>query len=107
MADRIGFLTIGALQYEKLAEGAESGHRYPELDEPGARSPRSPQHSAGDNRCAVRRPVNREHLYPDAAPWGDGFLTERVLVEQQRHQLWASVTASSAPAILTTLVLPV
>jgi hypothetical protein len=32
MADRIGgnFLTIGALQCEKLAEGAEVGHRDPE-----------------------------------------------------------------------------
>jgi hypothetical protein len=32
MADRIGgnFLTIVALHYEKLAEGAEAGHREPE-----------------------------------------------------------------------------
>jgi hypothetical protein len=30
MADRIGFLTIGALQCEQLAESAEAGHRYPE-----------------------------------------------------------------------------
>src|SRR5260370_20758504 len=30
MADRIGFLTIGALQCEQLAKGAEAGHRYPE-----------------------------------------------------------------------------
>src|SRR5215204_1697350 len=30
MADRIGFVTIGALQCEQLAECAEAGHRYPE-----------------------------------------------------------------------------
>ncbi len=47
MADRIGFLTIGALHYEKLAEGADAGHRYPELGEPGAQSLRSPQTLCG------------------------------------------------------------
>jgi hypothetical protein len=52
-------------------------------------------------------PVNREHLNPDAALRCDRFLAEQVLGERQRHQLCASVTSSSAPAIWAPLVSPV
>src|SRR6478672_6622262 len=75
----------------------------------------SPQHSAGDQIrptiCAVNPakgdPVNREHVYPDAALRPDPFLAEQVLGERRRHRLCASVTASLAPLIWAPLVSPV
>jgi hypothetical protein len=42
---------------------------------------------------AKRDPVNREHVYPDAALRPDPFLAEQVLGARRRHRLCATVTA--------------
>ena len=66
-----------------------------------------------DKPVSIRRLATAESAQPRHwdeplyVVWRDCFLAERVLVERQRHQLCASVIASSAPAIWAPLVSPV